>query len=34
MAIAGNLLPYNVESVETDVSGWSALVNVTSLTRA
>jgi hypothetical protein len=34
MAIPGNLLPYNVESVETDVSGWSALVNATGLTQA
>ncbi|MET9126902.1 hypothetical protein [Streptomyces sp. NPDC004528] len=33
MAIPGNLLPYNVESVETDVSGWTGLVNVASLTQ-
>ncbi|MEU1074299.1 MULTISPECIES: hypothetical protein [unclassified Streptomyces] len=32
--IAGNLLTDNQESVETDASGWSALVNAGSLVRA
>ncbi|MYR43069.1 hypothetical protein [Streptomyces sp. SID5910] len=33
MAIIGNLLPENAESVETDASAWSALVNATGLAR-
>ncbi|MBT2412641.1 hypothetical protein J7I94_19095 [Streptomyces sp. ISL-12] len=33
MAITGNLLPANAESIETDASAWSALVNASSLAR-
>ncbi|MEV5319161.1 hypothetical protein AB0K92_16150 [Streptomyces sp. NPDC052687] len=34
MAIAGNLLPENAESVETDASAWTGLQNSSGLTRA
>ncbi len=34
MAIAGNLLPANAESVETDASAWVAVLNAGSLVRA
>lgn len=34
MAIVGNLLPANAESIETDTSAWLALVNVSTLGRA
>ncbi|MEU3730002.1 hypothetical protein AB0E81_11415 [Streptomyces sp. NPDC033538] len=33
MAIPGNLLPANAESIETDASAWTALVNATGLAR-
>ncbi|MEU1200119.1 hypothetical protein ABZ446_28390 [Streptomyces sp. NPDC005813] len=33
MAIAGNLLSANAESIETDTSAWSALVNATGLAQ-
>ncbi|MFE5159148.1 hypothetical protein ACFRNT_11550 [Streptomyces sp. NPDC056697] len=33
MAITGNLLSANVESIETDASGWTGLVNATGLVR-
>lgn len=34
MAITGNLLPANSESIETDASGWTALTNATGLAQA
>lgn len=34
MAITGNLLPANTESVETDASGWTASTNATGLVKA
>lgn len=34
MAIIGNLLPANAESVETDASAWAAVLNATGLARA
>ncbi|GAA0641273.1 hypothetical protein GCM10009548_01820 [Streptomyces malaysiensis subsp. malaysiensis] len=33
MAISGNLLPANAESIETDASGWAGLVNAANLVR-
>jgi hypothetical protein len=34
VAITGNLLPANAESVETDASAWQALINSTNPTQA
>ncbi|MEU1037694.1 hypothetical protein [Streptomyces sp. NPDC005907] len=34
MAISGNLLPANAESIETDASAWVAVLNANTLTRS
>ncbi|MET9480945.1 hypothetical protein [Streptomyces sp. NPDC006638] len=34
MAIVGNILTSNTESIETDASGWAAVLNANTLTRA